>query len=547
MTRGDGDGLVFDAEVRRGGFTLAVSLTAACGEVLGLLGPNGAGKSTLLGAVAGLTPVSAGRITLAGQVLDDADAGAFVEASGRPVGFVFQNYRLFPYLTVAENVAFSPRARGQGRRAARSAASHWLDRLGRHLAGRKPGQLSGGQAQRVALARALAGQPELLLLDEPLSALDAGTRLDVQAELKRHLADFTGPCLLVTHDALEALVLADRLLVLEGGRIAQDGTPAQIARQPATDYVAKLVGLNLYAGQADGSQVKLTGGGAFVVADTGQHRDVLVAVRPSAVVVSTERPQHGSARNTWPAKITGLTLLADRVRLDLEGQPSALVDVTPAAVAELSLRPGSEVWLTAKATDLEVYPRADRRAGWAYRPARQETGNLRAARCRWGWRRATGPLTPPARAPRHATATPAVTGGAMSRGGRHDQCAGPDPHATGVRRGGVLQQPGDLGDALRRRAGWRPGDARGAVPVRGDGDGGRGRLRPDDGPAGGGAAASGAGPGQRPGQPAQRPAGPHAAAGSGRRSRHLAQATRLAAGIGHRRPGPGGVGCGRAQ
>jgi molybdate transport system ATP-binding protein len=265
---------------------------------------------------------------------------------------------------VAENVAFSPRARGQGRQAARSAASHWLDRLGlADLADRKPGQLSGGQAQRVALARALAGQPELLLLDEPLSALDAGTRLDVQAELKRHLADFTGPCLLVTHDPLEALVLADRLLVLEGGRVVQEGTPAQIARQPATDYVAKLVGLNLYAGQADGAQVKLTGGGAFVVADTGQHGDVLVAVRPSAVVVSSQRPQPSSARNTWPAKITGLTLLADRVRLDLEGQPHALVDVTPAAVAELSLRSGSEVWLTTKATDLEIYPRADRQGG----------------------------------------------------------------------------------------------------------------------------------------------------------------------------------------
>jgi len=297
-------------------------------------------------------------------VLDDADAGAFVEASGRPVGFVFQNYRLFPHLTVAENVAFSPRARGQGRQAARTAAGHWLDRLGlADLADRKPGQLSGGQAQGVALARALAGQPELLLLDEPLSALDAGTRLDVQAELKRHLADFTGPCLLVTHDPLEALVLADRLLVLEGGRVVQEGTPAQIARQPATDYVAKLVGLNLYAGQVDGAQVKLTGGGAFVVADRGQHGDVLVAVRPSAVVVSSQRPQPSSARNTWPAKITGLTLLADRVRLDLEGQPHALVDVTPAAVAELSLRSGSKVWLTAKATDLEVYPRANSQAG----------------------------------------------------------------------------------------------------------------------------------------------------------------------------------------
>ena len=358
MTHGGGSGLVVDAEVRRGTFTLAVGLTAPPGQVLGLLGPNGAGKSTLLGAVAGLTPVSAGRITLAGQVMDDAGTGAFVEASGRPVGFVFQNYRLFPYLTVTENVAFSPRARGQGRRAARLAASHWLGRLGlADLADRKPGQLSGGQAQRVALARALAGEPALLLLDEPLSALDAGTRLDVQAELKRHLADFTGPCLLVTHDPLEALVLADRLIVLEGGRIVQQGTPERVARQPATDYVAKLVGLNLYAGRADGSRVALTGGGEFVVAGQGQHGDVLVAVRPSAVVVSNERPQPSSARNTWPAKVTGLTLLADRVRLDLEGEPSALVDITPAAVAELALSPGSRVWLTAKATDLEVYGR----------------------------------------------------------------------------------------------------------------------------------------------------------------------------------------------
>ena len=360
MTPAGSDGLVIDAEVRRGSFTLAVSLRAAAGQVLGLLGPNGAGKSTLLSAVAGLTPVSAGRITLAGQVMDDADTGTFIEASGRPVGFVFQNYRLFPHLTVADNVAFSPRARGLGRRAARSAASYWLGRLGlADLADRKPDQLSGGQAQRVALARALAGQPALLLLDEPLSALDAGTRLDVQAELKRHLADFTGPCLLVTHDPLEALVLADQLIVLEGGRIVQQGAPAQIARQPATDYVAKLVGLNLYSGQADGPEVKLAQGGAFAVPDRGRRGDVLVALRPSAIVVSAEPPQRSSARNTWPARITGLTLLADRVRLDLEGQPPALADVTPAAVAELSLHPGSQVWLSVKATALEVYSRSE--------------------------------------------------------------------------------------------------------------------------------------------------------------------------------------------
>ncbi len=361
MTEGSGgpDGLVVDAEVRRGSFTLRAALSVPPGQVLGVLGPNGAGKSTLLRALAGLTPVAAGRIMLAGQVIDDAGTGAFADAAARPVGFVFQDYRLFPHLSVADNVAFSPRARGMGRRAARSAASGWLDRLGlTALADRRPAELSGGQAQRVALARALAGEPALLLLDEPLSALDARTRLDVQTELRRHLADFTGPCLLVTHDPLEALVLADRLLVLEDGRIVQEGTPAHVASRPATEYVAKLVGLNLYAGRADGPGVALTDGGGFVVPDHGQHGDVLVAVRPSAVVVSASPPQASSARNTWAARVAGLTMLADRVRLDLHGQPPARADVTAAAVAELSLRPGSRVWLTVKATDIEVYSHA---------------------------------------------------------------------------------------------------------------------------------------------------------------------------------------------
>ena len=358
MTGEGANGLAVDVQVQRGAFLLDLAFSVAPGEVIGILGPNGAGKSTLLKALAGLMPITAGRVALCGAVLDDARTGAFAEPAARPVGFVFQDYRLFPHLSVLENVAFPPRARGLDKRAARAAAADWLDRLGlAAFADRKPAALSGGQAQRVALARALAGEPGLLLLDEPLSALDAGTRLDVRAELRAHLADFDGPCLLVTHDPLEALVLADRLIVLEDGRIVQQGEPARIARQPATEYVAKLVGLNLYEGRVDGASVKLADGGTFVIPDHDQRGDVLVSVRPSSIAISQRPPQASSPRNVWPAQVAGLTLLADRVRLDLDGEPSALVDVTPAAVAELSLEPGSQVWLAVKATDLEVYAR----------------------------------------------------------------------------------------------------------------------------------------------------------------------------------------------
>ncbi|MGH8868758.1 MAG: TOBE domain-containing protein [Actinomycetes bacterium] len=202
----------------------------------------------------------------------------------------------------------------------------------------------------------------MLLLDEPLAALDARTRLEVRTELRRHLEGVDGPVLLVTHDPLEAMVLTDRLLVIEDGHVVQHGTPAQVARQPATQYVARLVGLNLYPGtlgSADGT-VHLDAGGRLVATPPEPlppvGTNVLVALPPSAIAVHTEPPGHASPRNVWPGIITGLEPLADRVRAQVEGQPSALVDLTAAAVADLRLRPGTQVWLAAKATELDVYP-----------------------------------------------------------------------------------------------------------------------------------------------------------------------------------------------
>lgn len=344
------NGLDAEISVQRSGFHLDLHLQAAAGEVVALLGPNGAGKTTALRAVAGLVPGS-GPIRVGSTELTD------LPPQQRRTGLVFQDYRLFPHLTVLENVAFGPRSSGQDRRSARATAQHWVERLDLvGLADRKPARLSGGQSQRVALARALATDPLLLLLDEPLAALDAQTRHDVRSGLRDHLATFAGPTVLVTHDPLEALVLADRLVVLEGGVVTQQGTPGEVARRPATAYVARLMGLNLYAGRADGQVIALDGGGSLVV--PGQHRgEVLVAVRPSALAVSLERPVHSSARNAWPGVVKGLELLTDRVRLEVTGQPPALVDVTPASVAELGLRPDKQVWLSVKATEVDAYPR----------------------------------------------------------------------------------------------------------------------------------------------------------------------------------------------
>ena len=336
-------------------FTLELGFTAERGETIGLLGPNGAGKSTALRTLAGLLALSSGSIELDGQVLDDAGSDEFVPPHRRPVGVVFQDYLLFPHLSVLENIAFGLRARGVDRRSARARAEAWLRRFGlADYTRSRPRALSGGQAQRVALARALVTDPRLLLLDEPLAALDAGTRVEVRSELRRHLADYPGTTVLVTHDPLDAMVLADRLLVLEGGHVVQQGTPADIAHHPRTDYVAQLVGANLYRGTSRGTTVELTAGGTLTTA-TPCHGDVLVAFSPTAVSLHRTRPG-GSARNTWPVQVNGLEGRGATTRIQLTGSPDVLVDITPAAVADLDLAPGTSLWTELKATEIRTYP-----------------------------------------------------------------------------------------------------------------------------------------------------------------------------------------------
>ena len=342
--------------VRRGGLVVALDLAVGDGEVLAVLGPNGAGKSTVLRVLAGLLAPDDGRVTVDGDVWDDVGAGVHVPAYRRRLGMVFQDYLLFPHLSALENVAFGLRTRGLSHAEARIRAADWLARVGlADLGGRRPGQLSGGQAQRAALARALAPDPALLLLDEPLSALDARTRLTVRAELRRHLADFGGGTVLVSHDPVDALALADRVVVLEDGRVVQEGKPAEVARRPRTDYVARLVGLALLPGTGEGSRVRLDGGGVVAVAEETAG-PVFAAVRPESVALYLSRPD-GSPRNVWPATLVGATPHGGIVRCELAGEVPLVADVTATAFAELGLAPGAEVWATVKASEVAVYAR----------------------------------------------------------------------------------------------------------------------------------------------------------------------------------------------
>jgi ABC-type sulfate/molybdate transport systems ATPase subunit len=235
------DVLHIDATVARDGFSVTAAFDALPGRPLALVGPNGAGKSTLVAADAGLLPLASGVIEIDGLVV--SNSAAVVAPDLRRVGVVFQDFLLFPHLTVRDNVAFALRVRGAGRAAARSEAQPWLERFELdHLAARRPDQLSGGQKQRVALARALASDPEVLLLDEPMASLDVEVRDEVRADLASHLRAFGRPTVLVTHDAEDVAALADDVVVLQQGRVTQRGTIAELRDHPATPYVARLLG-----------------------------------------------------------------------------------------------------------------------------------------------------------------------------------------------------------------------------------------------------------------------------------------------------------------
>ena len=335
-------------------FDLDVDLRVDPGETVALLGPSGAGKSTLIRCLAGLLAIEFGRIAIDDRVLDDAASATFVQPEDRPIGVVFQDYLLFPHLDALENVAFGLRCRGRSPREARRVAAAWLERVGvADRARARPAELSGGQAQRVALARALATEPRVLLLDEPLSALDAGTRAGLRRDLGRHLSDHAGMHLLVTHDPLEAIALADRLIILESGRIVQSGSRDEIAARPRSAWVADLAGVNLMRGHGRDERVDLAGGGSLIVAKPVSG-EVLAVFHPRAVALYRERPG-GTPRNVWRLRVTAVDREGPVVRVRLAGPPTIVAEVTARAADELGIGEGVEIWANVKASEISTY------------------------------------------------------------------------------------------------------------------------------------------------------------------------------------------------
>ncbi|MEE8603161.1 ABC transporter ATP-binding protein [Euzebya tangerina] len=358
--------------LRRGDLDLDIGLQVQPGEVVAIVGPNGAGKSTLLHLIAGLLSPDAGAIQIGARTLVDTARDVQLPPAARDIGVVFQSYRLFTHMSVLDNVVFGPRTgRRQTRADSRRRALEWLDTFGlAEQAGKKPTSLSGGQQQRVAVARALASDPACLLLDEPLAALDAESRADARRVLRTHLAAFDGPVLMVTHEPLEALALADQIVVLEEGRVTQTGSPADVARRPRSEWIAQLVGLNLFRGHRTGSQVDLADGGTIHVPgpntglagrtdreaprDATGEESVLAAVHPRSVSLHRAEPA-GSPRNIWRGHLGQVEFAGDRVRVEVEGTPPIVAEVTAQAVADLDLAGGGAVWVSFKASEVAVY------------------------------------------------------------------------------------------------------------------------------------------------------------------------------------------------
>ena len=342
-----------EARHELGDLVLDVEVAVERGRCLALAGPSGAGKTSLLRIAAGLLRPGQGHVTANGETWLDTGRGIDVPAEQRRCGYVFQHYALFPHLTAWQNVAYA--LRGLPRSERRARATELLERFGlRGRADARPHTLSGGERQRVAVARALARSPEVLLLDEPLSALDPRTRAAAARELGEVLRDSEAPTLLVTHDFAEAAQLGDRVGIIDQGRVVQEGTPTELAAAPASAFVADFTGAVVLTGLARSgpagvTYVELDGGGTVTSTDAAQGV-VAVSVYPWEIAIepASERP-HGSAENRLPANVVSVTTVGSRVRVGLGGSQPLVAEVTRDSAERLRLEPGARVIATWKA------------------------------------------------------------------------------------------------------------------------------------------------------------------------------------------------------
>ena len=353
---------------------LDVEFSVSAGEVLAVLGPNGAGKSTALHVIAGLVRPDVGVVRLGARVLTDTAAGVDVATHDRRVGLLLQDPLLFPHMSVAANVAFGPHSRRRMFRSARAGqratAVRWLREVdAEQFADRKSRQLSGGQAQRVAIARALAAEPDVLLLDEPLTGLDVAAAAAVRAVLRNVVTRSGCAVILITHDLLDVFTLADRVLVLESGKIAEIGPVADVLAAPRSHFGARIAGINLVNGTigADGSLHARSGDHwhGMAAQELGNGQDAIAVFPPTAVAVYRD-PPHGSPRNCVELTVAELGVRGSAVlvrgREQADGAPGLAAEITVDAAAELRLTPGEDVWFSVKAHEVALYPAAQRHA-----------------------------------------------------------------------------------------------------------------------------------------------------------------------------------------
>jgi molybdate transport system ATP-binding protein len=342
--------------VARADLQVDVDLTASEGDILAVVGPNGAGKSTLVNALCGLLPLERGRVVVGGTVWEDPSSAVRLPPQRRSVGVLFQALALFENMTALENVAYGLRSLGTKRSRARALAKAVLERMGAiDLAEVRAGDLSGGQAQKVALARALAIQPDLLLLDEPTSKLDVTNQREIRRTLTRSLEDFGGVAILVTHQPLETLALADVVAVLEKGRVTQQGNTTELQLHPHSPYVAEFVGVNLFEGRSGIDHVRLKSGATVAVLDAPPG-DVLVAIHPTAIALHRTAPE-GTPRNVWCLEVAEVDYEGERVRVRLTGALSVVAEITRSAAAQLQIDAKGIAWASTKATQVRTYPR----------------------------------------------------------------------------------------------------------------------------------------------------------------------------------------------